>query len=494
MIGVLNKEIIEKFKEFQKITEKYKDLNIENVEFEIKRIHSDKKDDPDVICKKRMGFTPKTTLEGDINWFSVKDLNSIGGLVIEYPNTAKKTTMNLIKESVDKQNTGKSEKLLPIKKGDILVSFKLSVGIVKIYNSNLPAYCNEAIDILTPNENIYNKYLAYNCLIEYPKYGVKTNNGFTLNDEKKKEIKIYIPKDLNKKYTSYKIQEVIVEFLEDTFNKIDNIKNNINKRYSIYKRLQKALIPSTFNKKHAKITFEKYAKEHNIDFDITDIEFDIKKIISDKKDDPDVICKKRMGFTPKTAPDGDINWFRVEDLNEIKGVYINNPNTIKKTTMDLIRKKVDPKGTGKSEKLLPIKKGDILVSFLATPGVAKIYNSEIKAYCNQAIDILSVNPEIAYNKYIAYNCSYEYPKYAQEQMMGFNLNDDDKKKIKIYIPKPLKSYSSLDIQKIIADFIEFHENRFQKEFENMDRAHELCEKLRKLYLSKTFSLLRWEGK
>ena len=176
-----------------------------------------------------MGFTPDRDSSGDINWYTVRDLGKVDGLYINNPKTNEKTTIELIKETVDKKDTGKSEKLIPIRKGDILISFKLTVGVVKIYNSDTPAYCNEAIDILTVNDGIYNKYVAYNCILEYPKYGTKTNNGFTLNDESKKEIKIFIPKPLDN-YTSFEIQKAIVDFLEDRSKMLDGIKVNIDKQ------------------------------------------------------------------------------------------------------------------------------------------------------------------------------------------------------------------------------------------------------------------------
>ena len=273
------------FEKWRKEKNKYQDLNIEEVEFEIKRIHSDNKDD--LVCRKRMGFTPKTILNGTINWFSVKDLSNIKGLFIIYPDTIKKTTMDLIKQAVDKKNTGKSEKLIPIKKGDVLVSFKLSVGIVKIYNSDEIAYCNEAIDILTPKENIYNKYLAYNCMTEYLQYGTQTNNGLTLNDDDKKKIKIYIPKPY-KTYSSYDIQKILVEFLEDNKNTSDKYRKKLDSVDKDIKEMEDNLIPAIFSKNDDYIKkmwikwntdpVEPRKKEDMVDFTLEDIEFEEKKI------------------------------------------------------------------------------------------------------------------------------------------------------------------------------------------------------------------------
>lgn len=204
----MNSEIVKYFKLWQDKIGKYKDINIETVRFETKGVISDNEERS--VCRKRMGFTPKRDPEGDINWFTVSDLTKIDGLFIDNPNTKEKITNILINEAIDKNSTGKSEKLKPIKKGDILISFKLTVGITKIYNSDDIAYCNEAIDILTVKDGYYNKYIAYVCMLEYPKYAQKTNNGFTLNDELKKSIPILIPEGKN----SLLIQEALIEFID----------------------------------------------------------------------------------------------------------------------------------------------------------------------------------------------------------------------------------------------------------------------------------------
>ena len=277
------------FKKWQEKTRKYQDLDIEKVEFEEKKMISDNEDE--VLCKKRMGFTPKRVKDGDINWFKVSDLNNVEGLLIDNPDTEEKTTMELIREQVDKKRTGRSEKLIPIQKGDILVSFKLSVGITKIYNSDKVAYCNEAIDILTVKEGIYNKYVAYNCMVEYPRYGTITNNGQTLNDEDKKNITILIPKSIRtekKEYSSYEIQKVLVEFLEYQKQISDDYRKKLDKIDEDIKEMEENLIPAIFNQndKYVKEMWVKWNTnpvvprnpEDMVDFKLEDIEFEDKEI------------------------------------------------------------------------------------------------------------------------------------------------------------------------------------------------------------------------
>jgi len=465
MVGRLDKEVIDKFKEFQEKTGKHTELYIEDVEFENRTL----KNLIDIFDSKRIALSAQEryTRKGEYPYYGASG-------IIDYIDDYIFDGKYLIISEDGENLRARKTPIAFFTKGKFWVN-------------------NHAHIVLGKKNILSNTYLKYfidsNKLYDYISFSSQPK----LSQTNLKKILIPIPKDLNKFYNSYQIQEAIVEFLEYSFERIDRIRENIDTKYELFKKLKKALIPSTFIKDYVKVAFGRYAKEYDIGFNIIDVEFEIKRIHSDKKDDPNVICKKLMGFTPKTSSDGNINWFSVKDLGKVEGLYINKPNTNKKTNMELIRQAIDKKNTGKSEKLIPIKKNDILISFKLTVGVVKIYNSDKPAYCNEAIDILSVEDGID-NRYVAYNCILEYPKYGTKTNNGITLNDDDKKKIKIYIPKPLDNYSSLKIQKIIADFIEFHENRIQKEFDAMDKAYEATEKLKKTYLARTFNLIDWEGK
>lgn len=214
-------------------------LKFKEIEFESKRILSDK--DNDLVCNKRMGFTPIRDSEGDLSWFTVRDLTANAPLFIDIPSTKEKTTIDLIKKSIQES----SSKFPPIKKGDVLVSFKLTVGTTKVYNSDIPSYCNEAIDILTPRTGINSEYLAYNCLNEYKKYGTKTNNGITLNDDHKKQIEIKVP-IANDKFSSIELQNILVDFVNEYLNKLISIKADIKQLESLFTEYNQAIMHKTF--------------------------------------------------------------------------------------------------------------------------------------------------------------------------------------------------------------------------------------------------------
>lgn len=454
MVGTLDSQVIEKFKEFQNKTGKYSDLVIEDVEFE------------NITLSDKQYFQ---FIKGK-NKYIQKYITKNPG---QYPILGSSLKNECIANYIE-----------PIEMSDVVdepcVSFNKdnAKGSVPFYRDYPFLMDRHHIAILCSDE-ILPQYL-YNALITYFQ---KSQFGWGDNVASVEVVEkhlVPIPKDYNEKYKSIDIQKAIVEFLEDGFNWLDGIKNNIDKKYDIITKMKKSLIPSTFKRTAIQKRFRKYADENGIDFDITDIEFEIKRIHSKNKDE--VICKKRMGFTPEKDKSGDLNWYKVEDLGEIDGLFINEPNTKEKTTMTLVKKAIDPKQTGKSEKLPPIHKGDILVSFKLTVGVVKIYNSNLPAYCNEAIDILSID-EGYDNRYIAYNCVLEYPKYGNKTQNGITLNDDHKAEIRIFIPSDLEKYSSYDIQKLLADFIEHVDNELEeKYFKKYNRGYEVVELYKETYL------------
>jgi type I restriction enzyme S subunit len=150
------------------------------------------------VIKFEIGGTPNTSIldywNGEYNWVSVKELH---GNVIN--DTEKKITKKGIENS--------SVKL--IKKGSIMMSFKLSIGKFGIAGKDM--YCNEAIMFFNHENDIVKKYVMY-CLriipIEEKLLNGNMGNG-SLNKKTLGEIKI---PDLSKSH-----QEEIVEFLDKQF-------------------------------------------------------------------------------------------------------------------------------------------------------------------------------------------------------------------------------------------------------------------------------------
>ena len=438
----MDEQIIKRFKTFQRETKRYLDLEIEILDF-------------DNVCltdNEKIFFNPPKSelfnklIQSDslVSFIPMSHIDEINGVIAKLD---EKNIKSLIVGSYRHFETGDIlfAKVTPcMENGNCAIAENLKNGV---------GFGSSEFYVFRGSKDIFNKYLWF--FLRQETLREKAKLTFTGQGGLKRVPKsffettyIQIPKSLNEKYTSIKIQEILVEFIEHYSKRNDSNLQIVNNVSNVLVQIEKAVLPLFFqNHQSVAKKFDKYCIKNNINLKLSDIEFETKRIISPNSSE--TICNKRMGFTPKCEADGDINWFTVGDLSKNNSVTIDIPETKSMTNIDLIRSKVGEK----SEKLPPIKKGDVLVSFKLTVGVVKIYNSELPAYCNEAIDILTPNENIN-SYYLAYNCKVEYPKYGERTNNGITLNDDHKKLIEINIPKDNDKFSSLEIQKIIVDFTE----------------------------------------
>jgi len=135
------------------------------------------------ICKISIGRTPSrnnTNYWGNgHSWLSISDMNQ-GFYLSE---TKEQITDTAIKEC----------NMPLVKKGTLLMSFKLSVGKVGIAENDL--YTNEAIAALKIiDSNVDKKYLAYSLqTLEFGKSGDRAVKGITLNKTKLNNLQIPLP-------------------------------------------------------------------------------------------------------------------------------------------------------------------------------------------------------------------------------------------------------------------------------------------------------------
>ena len=168
------------------------------------------------------GFTPSTSnpdyWDGNLKWLSIADMNQ--GKYINQ--TTKKITYE---GSKNKE---------PIKKGTLLMSFKLSIGKLGILNEDM--YTNEAIcNFQWKNKKIMTEYMYYYLSsINILKYGSQAAKGITLNNETLSAIPVLLP--------SIEEQNKIIDILSNLDLKINMLENNIN----ITSKFKKGLLQQMF--------------------------------------------------------------------------------------------------------------------------------------------------------------------------------------------------------------------------------------------------------
>lgn len=177
------------------------------------------------IAKWNVGGTPSTSLkdayEGDDLWATIADLK--GREIYE------------TKNKIDSKYLSKKI----VKKGDLLFSFKLSIGKVAFAGNNM--YTNEAICSFSKNSKIDLNYLFYAA----PVYIVRN-----------KKINIYgadlLNQDLIKNatilYPPKNVQKKIAIYLDNITTSIDKKIKKYNKKIELLKEYKEALIYETVTK------------------------------------------------------------------------------------------------------------------------------------------------------------------------------------------------------------------------------------------------------
>lgn len=174
------------------------------------------------IAEIKKGFTPSTANEeywknGEYHWVSIADMNK------KYlSETNKKITEKAIK---NKQI---------IKKGTLVMSFKLTIGRLAILEKDM--FTNEAIaNFDWKFEDISTEYMYfYLKSINIKKYGSQATKGITLNNETLKSIPVYLP-EFNQQI---KIADILLSFN----NKINLIQNQLKNM----KNFKKGLLQKMF--------------------------------------------------------------------------------------------------------------------------------------------------------------------------------------------------------------------------------------------------------
>ena len=149
------------------------------------------------VCEFQIGFTPSTKINeyygGNILWANVSDLGE------KYINNTKR---KLTKKALDEN------KMRLVKKGTLMMSFKLSIGKVSIANKDM--YCNEAIAFFNNFKDINKEYLYYTLnILDYDKQKHLYNSqiSVSLNKSTLSKLKIPVP--------SIEDQEKIVSMIEN---------------------------------------------------------------------------------------------------------------------------------------------------------------------------------------------------------------------------------------------------------------------------------------
>ena len=475
-----SEDIIKLFEIFKEETGKYKDLNLEKVEFEGKELK-------EIAEKIKAGGTPSTSnpeywhdnfedIDNE-NFFGWRDINK---------DLFSKMYIDKYAKVITKKGYKKSSTWLVPENSILLAIASNSKGLLTI--SKVPMCINQNILGIVIDHSKYDVRYVYFFLKNH--YSKLTQKGFgNLTKRSESKVKVLVPKPL-RNYTSYDIQKAIADFIEFVTLKSEEIQKLMDEIISKTELLRKNLLIKLFTKlPNKKKNSKKYLKDviklfelfkeetgkYN-DLDLRKVEF--REVYIFKEIEDQLIPVSALNLKHDVVREFEESYKQNNPDLELYPVYSASANPI-----GYLPEEYAP------SKLVVSNKENPDISF-ATDGNASAGTNFIihygKYYINNTRKVIKFNEgeKQYYTKYLYFT--------LQDMKKTYNFNRDHKatsenlKQVKISIPKPLGDYSSYDIQKAIADFVEFINRKldFCKEFAEAYKLKSI--KFNKLLLRKIF--------
>jgi hypothetical protein len=473
MIGTLDSQVIEKFKEFQKETGKYLDLDIEDVEFEECFPFND---DENVILigSKNIASHEELSEINDKNGLPVYDASSnINTYVDEnkFPNQVFEVENN-DNPDISFASEGNS-----------------SAGTNFIIHQN-KYFVNNHRTVMKFTNKYYSKYIYYNIFRMKEKYGFKRGYTPSQKELKRLEIRIPIPKDYNEKYKSTVIQKAIVEFLEFwKINYTDVFRQTVTHQKPILEKIKKALISATL--RHDKTivnSFNEFAKVKDYDVKLENIIFNNKPFfelvtVTNGSEFP-------AGYVKRKEVKGDIPLIsagvKKDIMGYIKSLQGNNVNIPEKHYVfnDTKQKWNEVKHyNGKDYYTLTAdgEGGNIIKR--------SVNNYPKGFYTTNVCKTLEFDENVIYDSF--FYLSYKYTKYKYNFDFANKANNDNLALINIPLPKKYEDFDSINLQKILVEFWEMILNNIDERCTKFDNIERLTDKLDEAFLYRTFSKIEW---
>jgi len=459
-MGRFSEDIIRLFELFKKETGKYKDLDLKKLEFEEKKLEE--------VAK----FPRITRLQGGID-LTVEEYEKLNEKEKKdyYPLLTGTVENNQIGGFVHKSRVTERH----LSESNVISWSRINASFFFIQKEKV--CINDDAFIMDVKRDYYINYIqiATMATMQNKEFGWTNKAG----KEKVKQVKIPIPKPF-KNYTSYDIQKAIADFIEFVTLKSEEVQKLMDEIISKTELLRKTLLVKLFTKlpyekrngkrnlKDIIRLFELFKKETGKykDLDLKKLEFEEKKL--------EEVAK----FPRITRLQGgiDLTVEEYEKLNEKekKDYYPLLTGTVENNQIGgfVHKSRVTERHLSESN---VISWSRINASFF--------FIQKEKVCINDDAFIMDVKRDYYINYIqIATMATMQNKEFGWTNKAG----KEKVKQVKIPIPKPLGDYNSYDIQKAIADFVEFINRKldFCKEFAEEYKSKSI--KLNKLLLRKIF--------
>ncbi|XPV68774.1 MAG: restriction endonuclease subunit S [Halarcobacter sp.] len=447
MIGTLDSQVIEKFKEFQDKTGNYKQLKLEDIEF--KQEILDKL--IDIFDSQRV---PLSTIER----------NKRKG---KYPYYGASGIIDYIDDFIF---DGKY--LIISEDGENLRSRKTPIAFWAIGQF----WVNNHAHIVLGKENIlYTDYLRLFISSNKLSNFISNSSQPKLSQGNLQKIPIPLPKDYNEQYKSIDIQKAIVEFLEFwKINYTDVFRQTVTHQKPILEKIKKALIPGTLRYDKTIVnSFNEFAKSNNYKIKLEEVTFKKIDFFNIKKND--LLSPKKL--------EKNQNLILLNSSNNGYPVYSGAIEPLCKVDESKYPNKI----------FVPNHQ-NLDISFANNGDGSAGRNFFVhtdKYFVNQERTVISFkNDNDFYSLYILNQIINMRDKYNMNRENRPTPKDLPKFGIEITLPFH-NTVSSFDIQKILVQFWEMILNNIDERFTKFDNIERLTDKIDEAFLYRTFSKIEW---
>ena len=468
---MLDREIRERFKEFQKRTGKYRDLEIDNVRFE--KIYLNNENYFEINPKKSQIDDKLLKKNIDVSFVPLASINPILGEIEKHE----------IRKILDvrngytyfQENDVIFTKVTPsMENGNFAIASNLINGI---------GFGSSEYHIFRC-KNVHSKLLWFLFRADFFRNRAKKTMKGTGN---LKRVPLYffstqyipIPKPLNQKYTSFKLQEAIVEFLEFWKEEYTDIhRKQVAKKKPIYENIKKIIIQNTFKyDKFLVDKFEEFAKNNNYNLNLINISFSKKNFFIEKQQN--LLLPKKLEKNQQLI----LNNSKENGLPVFTGAknilcYVDKKNYLNKI-------------------FIPnIKNPDISFANNGDGSAGRNFFIHYKPYfVNQERTIISFkNDNDYYSLYIYYFIKDMREKYDMNRNNRPTPKDLPKFNIDIQKPLYINNYTSKEIQQILVEFWETIIGQIDKQLEKYQRILEVADIIDRGFLYRTFNKIDWSKK
>lgn len=461
MIGTLDYQVIEKFKDFQKKTNQYNDLKIEDIKFKNISLGNDE------YFKFVKGKN-----------YYIKEYN------ISNPGKYPLATGSIKNDSI-------AYYVKPVNKSDIIVSESVSYnkdGDTTVFYRNYEYLMDRHHIAIIPTKKVYVKYLFYSMkeLFRKNKYGWGEN---VANAEDVQVNVVPIPYD----YSSYKsvdIQKVLVEFLEFwNINYTGIFRQIVDHQKPIMEKIKKALIPATLRYDRSIVdNFDEFTELKGYDIKLENIIFDNEPFfklvtVSNGSEFP-------AGYVKRKEVKGDIPLVSAGVKKDIMGCI----KSLQRNNLDIPEKHYVFNDTKQKWNEVKHYYGKDYYTLTADGEGGNIIKRSVDDYPNgfyttNVCKTLEFDEKVIYDKF--FYLSYKYTKYKYNFDFANKANNDNLALINIPLPQKYKDFGSIKLQKILVEFWEIILNNIDERFTKFDNVERLTDKIDKAFLYRTFSKIEW---